>query len=68
MYQIWNQYSSCCSTIVSKDTIPKIYLPYLTDIFEEGDVVDTEGYRGTGLYIFINNNFEEVELGEYYPL
>ena len=42
-------------TIVSARRIPKKYLTYIGQEFKKGDIVDTEGYRGIGLYIFNGN-------------
>ena len=55
-------------TIVSARLIPKKYLTYISQEFKEGDIVDTEGYRGLGLYIFNGIRFESVPRDEYYPI
>ena len=55
-------------TIILRPTIPKKYLPALTDEFEKGEVVDTGGYRGLGLYIFNGEKFVKTETYEYYPI
>lgn len=55
-------------TVHIKTTIPKKMLPYLKGLWDEGQVIDTDGYRGIGLYILEAGEFVKVELGEYYPI
>ncbi len=64
-----------CSTILNTGTV---FLPSriidkknFGDICDElkwGDVIDSEGYRGTGLYIYEGNrSYSKVPCDEYYP-
>ena len=55
-------------TIIVKNTIPKKYLHLLKSEFTEGDIVDTDGYRGIGLYIFFNKQFKKLNVDEYYAI
>ena len=59
---------SCGGTILVATIIPQKYLPYLTSLFEKGDVVDCGGYRGTQIFMFNGNRFKQVPTGEYYPI
>jgi len=45
-------------------TLPKKYLRYFLDEFEEGDTIDCHGYRGTGLYYYDGVSLIKSE-GEY---
>jgi hypothetical protein len=74
MYEISGLF--CTGTIVQKGIISNLYLPYITAEFKEGDVVDTEGYRGMGLKILVPTTstdgkeklqFVDVPRDEYYP-
>lgn len=65
LYGVSGRY--CGGTVHTKTTIPKKMLPYLKPAFTNGDVVDTKGYRGTGLKIFENGEFHNVHRYDYYP-
>lgn len=69
IYGIFNGYPGACTTVHIKTTIPKRYLSLLIKggVYKEGDVVDTNGYRGLGIMICNGTEFEEVPRYEYYP-
>lgn len=66
MYIISN--SLCVGTVIVGDIIPKRYLKFLTSLYKKGDVVDCEGYRGTGLYMFDGIEFKQIRTESYYPM
>ncbi|XWV26315.1 putative orfan [Tupanvirus soda lake] len=66
MYIINN--SMCTGTIIVKNTYPLKYLNKISSEFTEGDIIDTDGYRGLGLYILENGKFCKMNVGEYYAI
>lgn len=64
-YIVYNLYSS--GTIISNPIIPEKYLKFIKDDLHPGDVIDTKGYRGNGLYLF-DGEFEKVETDNCYPI
>lgn len=57
-------------SVILRPIFPKKYIHHLADlhVFEEGDLVDVDGYRGIGLYILDDDGkFKQVKTGEYYP-
>lgn len=67
MYKLVTNFST--GTIYVRDTvIPKKAIKYIGSEFRDGDVVDTSGYRGTGLFIKDGNEFIPVDRREYYPI
>jgi len=50
--------------ILEPTIIPKKYLPYTSENFAEGDIIDTD----TGLCIFDGKEFVDVRKCEYYPI
>jgi len=57
-------------TIIRRDcVIPKKHLGAISHEIKEGDVIDTDGYRGIGLYIYEGGQiYSKVPTGEYYPI
>lgn len=55
-------------TVILRNIIPCAILQYIQHEFSFGEVVDTDGYRGFGLYIKNDHCFEKVDIGEYYPI
>lgn len=58
----------CCGTINLQNIIPKKYLHRLGSVFSAGDIIDTNGYRGLGLYIYDDNEFDKLKTEEYYSI
>ena len=67
MYRVSNGFSTG-GTIILGNVIPHEYLKFMTHLFEKGDIVDCEGYRGTGIHIFNGHQFVEVPKDEYWPI
>lgn len=56
-------------TVILKSIIPLKYLKYLSSIFEPGKVIDTDGYRGIGLYLLDDDQqFKKIPIENYYPI
>jgi len=55
-------------TIIVKPYVPHHILKHLALTAKYGDMVNTEGYRGTGYHVFNGTDFCSVEREEYYPL
>lgn len=55
-------------TILLKNYYCKEYIEHIADEFDDGDVIDTKGYRGLGIHIKIGSWFEPVDRREYYPI
>ena len=61
-------------TIHLRPHIPEDALLYLSDEYQKGDLVDTVGYRGRGLWIFdgtcfiLPKEFDSCRIGEYVPI
>lgn len=72
MYAIFGDYNIHGTGAVKGMTIyDKKYLDCLadTDLFEIGDIVDTEGYRGHGYYILTaEKQFCAMAIDEHYPI
>ena len=66
MYIISNRL--CTGTAILGDIVPKRYLKFLTSLYQKGDVVDCEGYRGTGLYLFDGIEFKQIPTETYHPI
>ena len=65
MYKLNNRFAM--GTIILRDTYPKKILKYLASEFKAGEVVDVEGYRGTGLLINLGESFVKVSSENCYP-
>jgi len=66
MYKKVNKFS--VGTVYLRDVVPKNILRYIISECQEGDVIDTDGYRGIGLYIKDGDSFKKVNRHEYYPI
>ena len=66
LYAVSNELT--LGTINLTNIIPIKYINTLASVFQEGTIVDVEGYRGTGLYYLKDKKFVKVPIKEYYPL
>lgn len=67
LYCRFNNFS--CGTIILSDVITKCNLGAIIPELMVGDVVDINGYRGTGLIMYLGMKmFEYVYRFEYYPI
>ena len=66
MYKIDNRFVT--GSVILRNIIPKKYLDQIMYEFTNGSIVDTEGYRGTGLYLLDDKKWIALELDEYYPI
>ena len=66
MYNLFNNFNS--GTVVLRSSIPVNVIKYIVSEYKDGDVIDTYGYRGVGLYIKDGNKFKKVKRNEYYPI
>jgi len=67
LYEINNCYDN--GTLVLRNTIPSNRFKYVVNELEIGDIIDTYGYRGKGIYIYEGNNrFLRVPNFYQYPI
>jgi hypothetical protein len=52
--------------------LPEKCLDHVLNLYNDGDVINTDEYRGVGLYICVKgstiSHFQQVPCGEYYPI
>ena len=66
MYKVVKKFST--GTVHLRDALPKDILRYIASECQDGNVIDTYGYRGLGLYIKDGDRFKKVQRHEYYPI